>query len=169
MSERIKQHFRLELINLKELVQIPPRETMLLHVAVYKMLRGITDYTDEVMEGVPAEFGRPMAEMLMNNYYEKYEQERLEKAAEAQAKFCEDPEAAEAEVSSSPLTIYVALSIFFYVPLGCRSCYFVKEDDFIQHGLTFQKHYNFSKLMLPLNFFLLDVRAQVQVKSSIYG
>jgi hypothetical protein len=99
MSERIKQHFRSELITLKELVQVPPRQTMLLHVAVYKMLHGITDYTEEVMEGAPEEFGRPMAEMLMNNYYEKYEQERLEKAAEVATRMEQNPEAIEAEVS----------------------------------------------------------------------
>lgn len=100
MSERIKQHFRTELVTLKELVQIPPRQTTLLHVAVYKMLKGITDHSGDVMEGIPEEFGRPMAEMLMNNYYEKYEQQRLEKEAEAAARMEENPESAEAEVST---------------------------------------------------------------------
>ncbi|KAG0565637.1 hypothetical protein KC19_7G003500 [Ceratodon purpureus] len=103
MSERIKQHFRSELVTLKELVQIPPRQTMLLHGVVYKMLHGITDYTEEVMEGMPQDFVRPMAEMLMNNYYEKYEQERLEKEAEAKAKMEQNPEAAEAEMMESLL------------------------------------------------------------------
>ena len=116
MSERIKQHFRSELVTLKELVQIPPRQTMLLHGVVYKMLHGITDYTEEVMEGMPQDFGRPMAEMLMNNYYEKYEQERLEKEAEAKAKMEQNPEAAEAEVSSLQLLPILPLRNFFLIP-----------------------------------------------------
>jgi hypothetical protein len=37
--------------------------------------------------------------MLMNNYYEKYEQERLEKAAEVATRMEQNPEAIEAEVS----------------------------------------------------------------------
>jgi len=99
MSERIKQHFRSELVILKELVQIPPRQTMLLHAVVYKMLKGIIDFTGDVIEGIPTEFGQPMAEILINNYYEKYEQQRLEKEVKATARMEENPEVVEAEVS----------------------------------------------------------------------
>lgn len=121
MSERIKQHFRMELETLKKLVQIPQRQTMLLHVAVYKMLKGITDYTGDVMEGMPEKFGRPMVEMLMNNYYEKYEQQRLEKEAEAIARMEENPEVAEAEVST-----HLSLRNMLYNSHGYRKGCFVK-------------------------------------------
>lgn len=99
MSKRIKEHFQFELTTLRELVQIPPHQTMLLHIAVYKMLHGITDYTEDAIDGVPDVFGQPMAKLLMENYYKKYEQDRLEKTAEATTRLEENPEAAEAEVS----------------------------------------------------------------------
>lgn len=123
MSERIKLHFRSELETLKLMVQIPPRQTMLLHVAVYKILHEMTDHTEEVMEGMPKEFGgKPMVELLLKNYYEKYEQQRLEKEAEAAAQMEEDPEAAEAEVSTNPyVKSFLFLFLFPVFLCYCRS------------------------------------------------
>ena len=117
---------------MEELIDIPPRQTMLLHIAVYNMLHGIIDYTEEVMGGVPDEFGRSMAKMLINSFFEKYEQKRLEKAAEAQARMEQNPEAAKLEVSLNPLITYISFSNFYVSP-SCRKSYFVKEDDVIPH------------------------------------
>jgi len=111
-----KQHFISELTTLKELVQIPPHQTMLLHVNVYKMLKEITNHTGDVIEGVHKAFDQQMAKELMNNYYEKYEQERLEKENEAKSRMEENPKVVEAEVSTHPSLKYVMC-----ISCGCKN------------------------------------------------
>ena len=107
IKERKRKKLRAQLEKLTEEVHIPPHQTALLHVAVYRILRDITAHVGDVMEGVPDEFSQPLAQKLMEQYYEKYENERLQKAADFDAKRDKNPEAMEAEVHVMEYSYFV--------------------------------------------------------------
>lgn len=78
-GEEHRTCLRNKLAMLIEAAQIPPHQTALLHSAMYKTISRAADSVADGIEGVPPSFGKPMAQKLMQTFYENFEQEQAAK------------------------------------------------------------------------------------------
>ena len=80
------------------LAQVPPHQTALLHVCMYRTLYDFTDAVGKIFENMTEESSRPTAARLMQNYYANYLKQKAEK---------EELEQLEAETSCTSNTVEV--------------------------------------------------------------
>lgn len=78
-GEEHRTCLRNKLAMLIEAAQIPPHQTALLHSAMYKTISRAADSVADGIEGIPPSFGKPMAQKLMQTFYENFEQEQAAK------------------------------------------------------------------------------------------
>jgi hypothetical protein len=95
-----------KLAMLIEAAQIPPHQTALLHSAMYKTISRAADSVADGIDGVPPSFGKPMAQKLMQTFYENFEQEQAAKLLAMQN--CQDQDV-ESEVKTRAYIYFPSL------------------------------------------------------------